>query len=291
MKRFFQHFLYFVSLLVVQLAVITGVEYLLFLVAPGVREKLLISMGAPEKAAYTWWDYLLVFKRWFWRIITQGDLGRLMSTGDPINSFVFDTILVTLKLVVFALVICLLLSILLIFLKRSFPHSRLVQTVVFGMQILSSVHYIVLGYLVIVEMKMSQYLIFTYLILAIGNGMLNDMVELIESELDGILNSPYYRAALARGGKLWKNILPPLGIALARILNSKLPMLLGGSFIVEYIMNLHGIGVFIIQYGVRGTEYNLLLIYSIFVTLIIVFSNLVANSLQKYLDPRPEKVF
>jgi peptide/nickel transport system permease protein len=291
MKRFLEHLFYFAGLLVVQLALIAGVEYVLFLVAPGVKQKLLLSMGAPEKSSYAYWDYLVTFKNWFTRIFTRGDLGRLMSTGDPIRNFVFDTILITVKLVVVALLICLLLSIIIIYLKKSFPNSRLVKGFVFGMQFLSSIHYIVLGYLVIVELKMSQFPIFSYLILAVGNGMLNDMVELIENELDGILNSPYYRAALARGGKLWRNILPPLGITLARIFNSKLPMLLGGSFIVEYVMNLHGIGVFTIQYGVRGTDYNLLLIYSLFVTLVIVLSNLMANSLQKYLDPRPEKVF
>ncbi|WP_456442116.1 ABC transporter permease subunit, partial [Caldithrix abyssi] len=170
-----------------------------------------------------------------------------------------------------------------------FSDSRIVKALLSAIQILSSIHYIVLGYFVVVFWTAIRYddSLWPLLVLAIGNSMLNDMMHLIEEEYQQIINSKYMRAARARGGNLFKNVLKPFAIALIRIVNSKFPMVLGGSFIIEFVLNIEGLGMQILRHGINGMNYNLLLIITMIITVFIIFVNTLTNYTQKILDPRP----
>lgn len=282
----------FVLFLGVQLYLITFLEYLLFLIPKGVRQELLESLSPQSSNLDSLMDYFTIFNTWFTRILFKGDFGVLNSLGMNIGDFIFEYTVTTLMLVLGALIVSLLLGFLLLYLKKNFAENKLVSMFLSFMRIFSSIHYLILGYFVVVGYPSLTYMhtIFPYLILAIGNGMLNDMVHLLEVEYDQVMKSKYILAARARGGNILKNIYPPLGISLARIINSKLPHLLGGSFIVEFVLNVQGLGIFTIHYGIRGMDYNLLLVITFLVTIVIVVSNLIANQFQNYLDPRPAKV-
>lgn len=281
----------FLLTFVIQLLLITLAEFLLFLFSPGIKNELLASLNGRPVESSGLGEALLIFKTWFLKILFAGDFGRLVSSGQPINDFIFDCTFITIRLVTGALLISLLLSIFIIYIKQNFSNYRIVDLFIRTLQFVSSIHYIVLGYVAIMVFPAIRYTnsILPYLILGIGNGVLNDFIHLIESESQQILNSPYIIAAKARGGSLIRNAFAPYTIALFRIVNSKFPMLLGGSFIVEYIMNIYGLGMHILRNGIQGMNYNLLLIITIIITFFIVFVNLLTNQIQKKLDPRPVK--
>ncbi|RMD87107.1 MAG: hypothetical protein D6813_14055, partial [Calditrichaeota bacterium] len=186
----------------------------------------------------------------------------------------------------------LVLALLIVYLKHNFSYLSFVTALISGITILSSTHYIVLGYIAVVELKSfnNYWSIFPFLVLSIGSGTLNEIIDILDTELGQIWNSKYIQAARARGGSILRNASIPMTIALVRVINAKLPLLLGGSFIVEVVMNLPGLGVWVLTTGIAGRDYNLLLAITFVVSLVIIFSNTLANALHSLLDPRPVKL-
>ncbi|APF19805.1 ABC-type transporter, integral membrane subunit [Caldithrix abyssi DSM 13497] len=279
----------FLIVFIFQIFVITLVEYLIFVSIPGIRQELIESLAGKSVHINHIISYLFIYVEWFGNILFRGDFGLLTSNGQPINQFIFYCTRLTLKLVVGGLLFSIVMSLGLILLKQKFSDSRIVKGLLSAIQILSSIHYIVLGYFVVVFWTAIRYddSLWPLLVLAIGNSMLNDMMHLIEEEYQQIINSKYMRAARARGGNLFKNVLKPFAIALIRIVNSKFPMVLGGSFIIEFVLNIEGLGMQILRHGINGMNYNLLLIITMIITVFIIFVNTLTNYTQKILDPRP----
>lgn len=283
----------FIIIFLVQLFVITFIVYAIFMLSPAVPASLLNSLGATTTQVHGISEFFRFFLEWFWRIVSAGDFGKLASSGDSINNFIWISSRVTLILILGSLLVTLVLSGLVIFLKRRFGHLSPVKGFIFILQTLSSIHYVVLGYFVIVELKVgldAWSTLYPFLVLGIGNGMLNDMVHVLEEEIEKIFNSGYVQAARARGGNIFKNVVAPLSIALAGVINAKLPMLFGGSFIVEFVLNLEGLGDLILTKGINGQDYNLLLVITFLSTVFIIGVSLLTGQIRKWLDPRPVRV-
>ncbi len=279
----------FLVIFLLQVFLITFLEYMIFASIPGIRKELIEGLAGKVACINNIGSYFIIYIQWFGRVLLRGDFGVLTSNGQPISQFIFYCTKLTLKLVFGGLFFSVILSLLLIFLKQKFSDSKFFNGLINGIQILSSIHYIVLGYFVVVFWTAIRYdnSLWPLVVLGIGNSMLNDMMHLIEEEYQQIINSKYIRAAKARGGNLFKNIFKPFTIALIRIVNSKFPMVLGGSFIVEFVLNIEGLGMQILRHGINGMNYNLLLIITMIITVLIVFVSTFTNYAQKILDPRP----
>lgn len=290
--KFVKGVLHFLVLFVIQLFFITALEYAVFLISPGVADKLVASLAPKSEAIGHTFQYVTIFWNWFINILTRGDFGVLSSSGESISRFIWISTKITFLLILGALAFSLLMSLIIIYLKRNYGQNKIISSVLFLIQFLSSIHYIILGYIVVVEFKsgLNNFnTVYPYLVLGLGNGMLNDMVHLLETEIDKIMTSGYILAARARGGNIFKNIVAPFGISLLNVINAKMPLLLGGSFIVEFVLNIYGLGNLMLDKGINGEDYNLLLSITSIITILIVFSNLVNKIVREYLDPRPVK--
>lgn len=104
-----------------------------------------------------------------------------------------------------------------------------------------------------------------------------------------VLQMDYVRAAMGKGMNskqvLRKHVLPNALYPMIGLLASLLPALVGGSFIVEYIFALPGIGREGIQ-ALLGKDWPVVFAITLLTSVLIVTGNLVADMLYAWVDPR-----
>ncbi|RMD87811.1 MAG: hypothetical protein D6813_13030, partial [Calditrichaeota bacterium] len=120
MFRILYNILRFALLLILQLLVVTFVEYVIFLISPGVKEKLINSLAYKATSTNSIIGYLQIFKNWFFKILFSGDFGILISSGERITHSLYERCSITFTLVVGSLVISLVLALLIVYLKHNF---------------------------------------------------------------------------------------------------------------------------------------------------------------------------
>ena len=81
------------------------------------------------------------------------------------------------------------------------------------------------------------------LVLGVGNDAVSEIVRLISSELGRVMNTDYVIASRARGeSQLASSVNEGIAIPLVSIIFSKLPFLIGGAVIIEFVFNWPGMG-------------------------------------------------
>ena len=81
------------------------------------------------------------------------------------------------------------------------------------------------------------------LVLGVGNDAVSEIVRLISSELGRVMSTDYVVASRARGEcQLASSINEGIAIPLVSIIFSKVPFLIGGAVIVEFVFNWPGMG-------------------------------------------------
>ena len=113
--------------------------------------------------------------------------------------------------------------------------------------------------------------------------------RLIHSSMAGVLDSPYIRAARAKGASessvLFKHGLRNAMIPVVTILGMDLAGLLGGVMFVENIFALPGIGTLAVQ-SVFNLDVPVIMGTVMFSAIIVVAANLVVDVLYRWIDPR-----
>ncbi|RMG66882.1 MAG: hypothetical protein D6715_05915 [Calditrichaeota bacterium] len=275
------------------LAVIT-VEYALFLISPAIREDIaayiqrhvpaLAPGGEPGS-----WPILVYWKFYFYwlgELFFKGSAGY-QANGENLIYLAGAPFRQTLMLALWGLALATGLASLLVFLRQSWPDKRPVSWLVQSFEALSGVHYIIFCYFVLYGLNLRRPpLAILILIIALGNGVLLDIVHLLETEINEIRHTRYYQGIRARGANRFRHLARPVGLCLTRIVYTKFPVVLGGTFIVEFIMNVWALGLETIQAVVKHDQLKLLVI-TVLIT-IVVWVSTVLNYLAKWkLDPRP----
>lgn len=109
------------------------------------------------------------------------------------------------------------------------------------------------------------------------------------SSIQDNLGLDYVRTAQAKGltkrSILYKHVLKNALFPLITLFGQLLPILITGSFIIEFIFNINGMGVTIFE---ALGERDWYIVYTIFMfsTLLILIGNLVADVLYKWVNPR-----
>ena len=103
------------------------------------------------------------------------------------------------------------------------------------------------------------------------------------------LNKPYVAGARARGVSekriLFKNVLKSVMIMLVTLLALSIGDLLGGTAIVETIFQWDGVGKLAVD-SITMRDYPMIQAYVVWMAIIYVIVNLIADLLYHYLDPR-----
>ena len=113
--------------------------------------------------------------------------------------------------------------------------------------------------------------------------------RLIHSNMAEVLNSPYVRAARAKGASesvvLFRHGLPNAIIPVITILGMDVAGLLGGVMFVENVFALPGIGTLAVQ-SVFNLDVPVIMGTVMFSAVIVVAANLVVDVLYRWIDPR-----
>jgi oligopeptide transport system permease protein len=126
-------------------------------------------------------------------------------------------------------------------------------------------------------------------VFALGTGMTAGIARLTRASLLQVLREDYIRTARAKGlrervvlyGHALKNALIPV----ATILGPLLAGVLTGSFIIEQIFNIPGIGGEFVS-SVSSRDYNLLVGVTIVYSIFLISGNILVDVMYTWLDPR-----
>ncbi|NOX37023.1 MAG: hypothetical protein GXO78_05745 [Calditrichaeota bacterium] len=284
------------------LLVITAIEFTVFVSSPAARQEMgkYILKYYPELVdgdvvmasqevdtrlpLMAYWRFYFL---WMTNILKDWNWGYSQFSGEPLSHLWGYPLRTTLLLAVMGLLFSTGIALFLVFLQRNWGESRPVRWFLQGTRFVSSIHYIILAYFVYYGLNLKNPpLIIPVLIIAVGNGVLTDTLDLISEDLKNIFSSRYYQGIRARGSNVYRHLAKPFTISLVRIMNAKFPMLLGGTFIVEYIMNIRAMGLETIQ-AVLQDDHLKLLVITFLVTIFILSSNFFNRLVQQKLDPRP----
>lgn len=117
-------------------------------------------------------------------------------------------------------------------------------------------------------------------------------IRLVRGSVRDVLATDYYRAARARGvpkGILVRRYLLPNALTpFATWMGLTLPLLVGGTFIVEWVFGWPGLGRLFLQAAI-ARDYPVLMAAVLITGLLVIVGNLLADMLVAWLDPKLRK--
>ncbi len=117
------------------------------------------------------------------------------------------------------------------------------------------------------------------------------IARLMRSSVLDVIQSDYIRTAKAKGLKpsivLFKHVLKNSVISVLTFSGPLIAGILSGSFIVELIFAIPGMGRHLIQ-SVNNRDYPLILGMTLFFSALLIVANLIVDLLYSYFDPRME---
>jgi peptide/nickel transport system permease protein len=195
------------------------------------------------------------------RTLLTFQFGRSVVSGLDIGSLVFPAFRNTLVLTVGAIFISLIVAVPIgIFAAFKSFKSYSWPAMVFS-YVISSIPVFYLGYLVLFlvsrqtgflpifypDSMSGKYRFLSYVlpivVLGMGNDAISEIVRLISTELGRVMSTEYVIASKARGELvLASSVNEGIAIPLVSIVFAKIPFLLGGAVIIEYVFNWPGMG-------------------------------------------------
>ncbi len=243
--------------------------------------------GAAERAGE---DSFLAWLTGFWKGVFTGDLGRSYR-GVPVYEMVWRGALRSIPLILAALALSLGAGTLLVLAlgQRIGRMGRLLRGVLHG---LSLCPVFLLGYLALVLFAVPpegpRQALAAVVILALGDGMLSDVLLGIESEHRRLMRQDFVQSARLRGTAVWRHVLPHMALPVAQIAATRIAWLIGGVLVLEMVLGIQGIGL--IGYRAADTaDLPLLVAITVFVTALVAGASLLVDVLRVAVDPRVRK--
>lgn len=126
---------------------------------------------------------------------------------------------------------------------------------------------------------------FAAITLIAGDGLFVDLLNTVRAELNALRSAQFIQAVRAKGarttGHIARNMIVPLTSAFA----SRLPIVLGGVVIVEYIFTLEGAGYLLLEAS-RERDFPVVVGISVLFTATIIVSSILADLIRSAVDPR-----
>ena len=314
-------FVYFTRRLLYLIPMLLGISFLIYLGLELTPGDVLSYLLPPEAIADLKPEELIAMRealglndpfivRYFYWLggILQGDFGYSLASGVPISQLVLERVPATLELSVAALLFSTLFGVVLgsiSALKRgslmdnsltvfgmigvSIPEFifRLVALVIFALQ---------LEWLPVGKRLMPGYdsywdhmphLVMPAMVL--GLIMTAGVMRYTRSSMLDSLNKEFIRTARSKGVPEWRvNFIHGLRVALIPVvvlIGFRLPMLIGGTVIIEQVFQWPGVGDLFVN-AVRGQNYPLVMMISFLSVTAVLFASFLIDLLTALLDPR-----
>jgi len=266
---------------VIKLIGVTSLVYVVLYCAPGH-----IAIHGVEKER-SLGRAAIDYVEWGGKVIT-GDWGYYKD-GRKISERLKQHIPRTLLLVGGSLVISLLLSLLMVLASLYWQHMVLVRSSITIINLLSGIHIIVLSYVFVLfdwARPNEGFSFWLLIILALGNGALVDYFSVLHSQFDKALSQDYVSAALARGADRFRHATRyEILLAIVEATSSRIPALIGGTIIVEYIFGYNGIGFDIIK-AVENRHFDLTMGVTTALAILLIGISDMTQFVRQRLDPK-----
>lgn len=119
-------------------------------------------------------------------------------------------------------------------------------------------------------------------------------IRLVRGSVRDVLASDYYRAAVARGLPrrilIWRYELPNAITPFITWCGVSLPLLVGGTFIVEWVFSWPGIGQLFLKSAV-GKNYTVLMAAVLVTGVLVIIGNLIADLLVAWFNPKMRRQY
>lgn len=122
-------------------------------------------------------------------------------------------------------------------------------------------------------------------VLLVGDGLLMDFLNAVRSELEALRNSTFIAAVKAKGARTTPHIARNLLVPLVSGYAARLPIVLGGVVIVEYVFTLEGAGYLLLEAS-RERDFPVVVGLSVFFTATVIAAGLAADLVRAVVDPR-----
>lgn len=245
------------------------------------------------------------FGSWFAGLL-HGNLGRSLTTGEPVTSMVLQRFPITLELSVAALLISLIVSIPLGIIAARHRSKGADALARVGSLVGLSVPGFWLGIMLILLFSVGTHTFpasgyapfsfswyhFRYLVLpsvTLGLSLAAVTTRMTRSSLLEVQGLEYVRTARAKGLRersiLLHHELRNALIPVVTVLGIQVGTLLGGTIIVEQVFSWPGLGMLLIQ-AIQDRDYPLVQGITIFLAFFFVVANFIVDVLYGLLDPR-----
>ncbi len=260
--------------------------------SPQMQHALAHSLGLDKPLLVQFWLYL--------KGVMHGDLGQsYIQRGQSVAGILAQQFPVTAQLALQAMLFAVLLGIPLGIFAALFQNSLLDRTVMAFVVALTSVPSFVLGPALILLLAVKMHLLpvegwdspaYTILpTVTLGARTAASLARFQRASLLEVLGQEYLRTARAKGfswGRvIYKHALKNAGMPVLTVLGLNLGNLLTGSFVVETIFHVPGIGYQSIQ-SITNRDYPVIQGVALLVALIFVTVNLITDLLYRAADPR-----
>ena len=126
-------------------------------------------------------------------------------------------------------------------------------------------------------------------VVALSTSYMASIARITRSSMLEVLNTNYIKTARSKGLPEWRiNILHGFRVALTPVvvlIGFRLPLLIGGSTIIEQVFQWPGIGNMFIR-SVRASDYPLVMMISLMYVFVVLTASLLIDLLTALIDPR-----
>lgn len=291
------------------MSLLFGVSLVAFLIiynSPGDPFASLLSGVQSESAKQEIRDSLGIAATWYGQYFSWlgnmlvGDFGTSISTGQSVLDYLLQTSMSTLYLTIGALSLALFLAVPIASysaLRRNTLSSWLLNFFAYST---SAIPIFWLGYLVIYffthklglfpisvgKQQTGFQIVLPILVLAIGSGVIGEVVRQLQAEIERVLGEEYIRTARAKGASIWKHAFKEAYLLpVTEIIAAKIPFLLGGAIIVEQVFAWPGMGRMAWQ-AALNRDFPLILGVVIFAAIFVRFGSLIHKTVYVMVNPR-----
>ena len=261
-------------------------------VIPELKEQLRARYGLDKPLVVQYGIYLKNF--------LKGDLGMSFQRKDrTVNTIIKDGLPYTadigMRAIIFGFTVGILLGIV-----AALNHNKgwdrfSILVAVIGVSIPAFVVASVLQYFLGVKLKIlpvAQYKSFAHTIMptfALSLGMMAQIARFMRSQMLDVIGQDYIKTAKAKGLSqvkiIWSHEIRNAILPVITVLGPFIAAILAGSFVVETIFAIPGIGKFYVQ-SINTQDYSLITGITAFVGTLMVFINLIIDILYGLIDPR-----
>lgn len=306
--------------LLVSVPILLGITVIVFFVAskmPGDAVLAMISTESPQaedliklRRGQLGLDLPLYaqYFRWLGQLV-QGHLGHSFQTGEPVIEILWARIPATIELMGAALLVAIVLGVVMGVVSALRQYSRLDYTFTFmgfaGISIPDFFLGMVLVYLFAIRWPLFptsgmttageafalgdnlRHLVLPAL--ALGLVRTASFMRYTRASVLEVMNNDYVRTARAKGLGEWRvvtrHILRNALVPVVTVIGLALPVLFGGSVVIEMIFQWPGIGLMFIS-AVTGRDSPVIMGYVLFSAVMVQLSNLLTDLAYSFLDPR-----